>query len=65
MTMDLSYIKHGMEMLVRTFHNDPVRMIVYLGCASAVTLVIALLNDALADRRKPAAAKNPPSRPPR
>jgi hypothetical protein len=63
--MDLSYIKHGLDMLVRAFHNDPVQFIVYLGCASAVTLVIALVNDALADRRKPAAVKNPPSRPAR
>jgi len=62
--MDLICIKHGLDTLVRTFHNDPFRMIVFLACASAVTFVIALVNDAHADRRKPSVAKNPPSRPP-
>jgi hypothetical protein len=62
--MDLSFIKHGLDMLVRTFHNDPIRMIAILACASAVTFIIALRSDSRAVRAKSAAAKSPPSRPP-
>jgi hypothetical protein len=62
--MDVSYIKHGLDMLVRTFHNDPIRIIAILACASVVTFLIALRSDARAIRAKPASARNPHSRPP-
>jgi hypothetical protein len=51
--MNLEQIEHGLLTLARSFYHDPVRLITVLAGASAVTLVIALINDSLAVRRKP------------
>jgi hypothetical protein len=60
---DLSQLKHEVLALAHTAHHDPVRIIAFLAAASAVTFIIALANDALAVRRKPAPARIPPPQP--